>query len=202
MYSSGNNVSDCYWQADDGRVFGSARSGLVASPSTDAALAAWKLFGYAPQAWPRNEAGEQSDDALRAVLAPYGLFLTRKDAMQAAVNAKRDAVIAAGYRHNFGGSAGIRTLDQRDARDETAWLSVKLMAADMVAAGQGASTISIRDSSNATFTCSANVAVSAMSAMGVWRSEVSAWSWALKDEIAAADDEDLATIDINDGWPE
>lgn len=194
--------SNWYWTHADGRVFGSARAGLVSSPQSDVAFTAWKAAGGVPTPWPRNEAGEQDDDALRAVLAPYGLFLTRKDALKAAVNAKRDAVIAAGYRHNFGGSAGIRTLDQRDARDETAWLSVKLMAADMVAAGQGASTISIRDASNATFTCSANVAVSAMSAMGVWRSEVSAWSWALKDEIAAADDEDLATIDINDGWPE
>ena len=92
---------------------------------------------------------------------------------------------------------------QRDARDETAWLSVKLMAADMIAAGAGSTTISMRDAANATFSCSATVAASAMSAMGLWRSRVSDWSWALKDEIDGTEHQAaLDAVDIDEGWPD
>ena len=125
-----------------------------------------------------------------------------KGAASAAVNARRDAIIGGGYRHNFGSTAGIRTLDQRDAKDETAWLTIKINAMEAVAAGAGALPIPIRDAGNETFEVSAAVASAAMTAMAQWRSAVSQRSWDLKDEIeAAADQAALEAIDIEADWP-
>ncbi|WP_139802576.1 hypothetical protein [Aurantimonas sp. 22II-16-19i] len=139
---------------------------------------------------------------MRGVDMAAALVADHRDCLLAAINARRDAVIAAGYQHNFGATAGIRRLDQRDARDDTAWLSVKLLASDLIAAGQGSQAIQIRDAGNETFSTSAETADAAMSAMGVWRSAVSSHSWTLKDAVnAAADEAALDAIDITEGWP-
>ena len=126
-----------------------------------------------------------------------------KAAKAAAVNAKRDAVIAVGYRHNFGGSAGIRTLDQRTEMDAINWLGLKGVADAMIASGNGSEPIGIRDASDETFSSSATVVSSAMVAMGIWRSSVIAHSWVLKDAIAISlDAQHLSQIDLDAGWPE
>ncbi len=122
---------------------------------------------------------------------------------RAAVNALRDQTITGGYQHNFGASAGIRTLDQRGSEDAINWLGLKGVADALIADGQGAETIAIRDAADETFVASATVVSSAMVAMGVWRSSVIAHSWTLKDAIAAAEDEAaVAAIDIAAGWPD
>lgn len=139
-----------------------------------------------------------------AFLAPSGPALDAlKASMSATVNAKRDAVIAAGYQHNFGGSAGIRTLDQRGAEDAINWLGLKGVADAMIAAGNGSDPIAIRDAGDETFTSSATVVSSAMVAMGVWRSSVIAHSWALKDAVSSAGDKvAVDALDLGAGWPE
>ncbi|MFY0735603.1 hypothetical protein [Aurantimonas sp. NFXS3] len=138
-----------------------------------------------------------------AVLAPSGPGLKAlKDSASSAVNAKRDATIASGYRHNFGGSAGSRTLDQRTELDAINWLGLKGIADSAIAAGHGSAPIAIRDANDDTFDASANVVSSAMVAMGQWRGAVMARAWALKDAIReAADETDLEAIDIDAGWP-
>lgn len=64
-----------YWIASDGRLFGSARAALVAEQH-DAAFAAWTEAGGVPTVWPRDEAGEQTDAALAAMLSPHGLAVS------------------------------------------------------------------------------------------------------------------------------
>ncbi len=126
-----------------------------------------------------------------------------KDDRRAAVNVLRDQTIGSGYQHNFGASAGVRTLDQRGSEDAINWLGLKGVADAMIADGQGAETIAIRDAADETFTASATVISAAMVAMGMWRSSVIAHSWTLKDAIAAAEDEAaVAAVDISAGWPE
>lgn len=124
-------------------------------------------------------------------------------AKASAVNAKRDAIIAGGYQHNFGGTAGIRTLDQRSAEDAINWLGLKGVADAMIAGGNGAEPIGIRDAGDETFSSSATVVSSAMVAMGIWRSTVIAHSWVLKDVIAGAENEAaVKAVDVELGWPE
>lgn len=134
---------------------------------------------------------------------PSGPGLAELQAAKAsAVNAKRDAIIAGGYQHNFGGTAGIRTLDQRSAEDAINWLGLKGVADAMIASGNGSEPIGIRDASDETFSSSATVVSSAMVAMGIWRSSVIAHSWVLKDAIAISlDAQHLSQIDLDAGWP-
>ncbi|MEP9372627.1 hypothetical protein [Mesorhizobium sp. KR1-2] len=63
---------DWYWRADDGRIYSSAKQALV-----DAENADFLDFGKRAKAtrWPVDDNGEQSDDALAAVLTPHGLRL-------------------------------------------------------------------------------------------------------------------------------
>jgi uncharacterized protein DUF4376 len=58
-----------YWLADDGRVFSSERQVIV--DENDSNYIAWKANNTATQ-WPRDDAGNQTNDALQQVLAPYG----------------------------------------------------------------------------------------------------------------------------------
>jgi hypothetical protein len=57
-----------FWLADDGRIFSSEQQILVAS--TDPGYVAWLEF-YQPTPWPRDDADNQTDAALQAVLDPY-----------------------------------------------------------------------------------------------------------------------------------
>lgn len=146
------------------------------------------------------------DDPIERDAAGTWVCLSALDRARAAraskVNARRDQLIGGGYQHNFGGTAGIRTLDQRGAEDAINWLGLKGVADAMIAAGNGSDPVEIRDAGDETFTASANVVSGAMVAMGVWRSSVIAHSWTLKDAIAvAADEAAVAAVDIEAGWP-
>lgn len=65
--------ADWYWQAEDGRVFSSARMEVV--DADDEAFAAFLAAGGFATQWPRDEEGEQTDAALHQVLAPHGLWV-------------------------------------------------------------------------------------------------------------------------------
>jgi hypothetical protein len=58
--------------ADDGRVFGSAKQTIVDAADTD--YVKW-LESQTPSPWPRDIAGEQTNDELQAVLRPFNLFV-------------------------------------------------------------------------------------------------------------------------------
>lgn len=190
---------DWYWRASDGRLYSSAAQDLV--DENDATFTAWTDAGGLPTTWPRNDAGTQTEAALVDVLTPYGIYVSRKAAKSAAVNAKRDAILADGYHHPFGGTIGTRILDQRGPEDTSNWIALKLMAQDMNSDGQGDTLLPIRDANNATFQAKASVIEGAMGDMGKWRAGILGRSWALKDAIAAAADQAaLDAIDIDTGW--
>lgn len=69
------NPSDWYWQADDDRLYGSARQALVADVEDDEEYEAWSGDGNSPTRWPSDDVGVQTDAALQDVLSPYGLAL-------------------------------------------------------------------------------------------------------------------------------
>lgn len=140
-------------------------------------------------------------EASEEQLAP-ARFIASKAILATSVNDRRDAVIAAGFAHDFGEGVGVRVLDQRGPADETAWLGLKLMTSELVAADAGETPVSIRDAANGTFECSAAVASQAISAMGAWRAAVSKRGWDLKDAVSAAENQnELDEIDISSGWP-
>lgn len=64
---------DWYWLAADGRLYGSKRQDFVEEPDTDEAYQAWRNAGNTPSAWPKDESGVQSDQALQDLLAAYDL---------------------------------------------------------------------------------------------------------------------------------
>ncbi|PYE87390.1 hypothetical protein [Phyllobacterium leguminum] len=64
---------DWYWRADDGRVFSSARQAIV--DADDEEYLGWRNDARQPTPWPLDDAGQQTDAALQAVLTPFGLYV-------------------------------------------------------------------------------------------------------------------------------
>ena len=187
---------------DDGAVTATERhQGIPADALEIDAASATLLTDDRPVRWTDTGPWRWTGSALERYTP--ALTLDQAKAMKAAaVNTRRDQVIGGGYQHNFGGTAGIRTLDQRSESDAINWLGLKSLADALIAAGSGAQAMPIRDAGDETFSASANVVSSAMVAMAEWRSAIMSHSWALKDQIAAAIDEATVTaIDIETGWP-
>lgn len=65
-----------YWLREDGAVFSSDRSTVVAGSDPD--YAAWTTSGRRATPWPRDASGAQSPEALQAVL-PAGLYASLDD---------------------------------------------------------------------------------------------------------------------------
>jgi hypothetical protein len=61
-----------YWLADDGRLFSSKSQTLVAADDPD--YVTWDVT-YDATRWPVDDAGEQTDAALQAVLEPHNMFV-------------------------------------------------------------------------------------------------------------------------------
>lgn len=151
----------------------------------------WEAFINEPGAWLWDAAKQERVAVVETLDA-------LKAAASSTVNATRDALIAGGYHHPFGGTIGTRILDQRDARDETAWLVVDRRASQLPAD----TPFPLRDARNDTFVTTAGGAVNAMGAMADWRLAVSLHSWQLKDAVEAAQSvKDLNKIDLSAGWP-
>jgi hypothetical protein len=125
-----------------------------------------------------------------------------RDQANAAVNAKREAVFAAGFLVS-GGALDGQHLQLRNADDKANWLIVDKNARAAVAAGAGdAPLIPIRTLENQTVTVTPNQALAVLAALESWGGAVMAHSWTLKDAItAAADEASLAAIDLDAGWP-
>lgn len=65
------NPFDWYWRSANGRVFSSARGMVV--PADDTVFSTWMEDGTQPTVWPRDDADQQTNAELYAVLAPYGV---------------------------------------------------------------------------------------------------------------------------------
>lgn len=125
-----------------------------------------------------------------------------RDQANAAVNAKREAVFAAGFLVS-GGALDGQHLQLRNADDKANWLIVDKNARLAVAAGAGdVPLIPVRTLENQTITVTPNQALAVLAALESWGGAVMAHSWTLKDAItAAADEASLAEIDLDSGWP-
>lgn len=121
----------------------------------------------------------------------------------AAVNAKREAVFAAGFPVS-GGALDGQHLQLRNADDKANWLIVDKNARLAVAAGAGdVPLIPVRTLENQTITVTPNQALAVLADLEAWGQAVLARSWALKDQNDAAEDEAglTAPADIEVGWP-
>lgn len=116
-----------YWKADDGRIFSSIRSAIVAAD--DATYQAWLAAGFAPTPWPRDTAGNQSTAALQEVLTPYGLFAD----LTAYANAKQWKIAVGGHSVTINGAAVFF------ATDETSFSLITGKAARLQLSGAPAS---------------------------------------------------------------
>jgi hypothetical protein len=133
---------------------------------------------------------------------PEPTLAERKAAMTAATKAKFGQIMLDGYAHNFGGSAGWRTLDMRDADDKANWTLLLIKCQGLNAAGAGSTSVTIRSQDNETFATTASTALTAMQAMLGWGEAAFARKWALEAEIEAVSTEaELTAIDINANWP-
>lgn len=65
--------ADWYWLAADGRVFSSAR--LMTIDGGDEAFLAFLASGGFATQWPCDDEGEQTETAIRQVLAPFGIWV-------------------------------------------------------------------------------------------------------------------------------
>jgi hypothetical protein len=66
------NPFNWFWLADDGRIFGSAKQLIV--DATDPDYIAWTGTNVATP-WPRDIAGNQTDQSLQDVLTSYNLWI-------------------------------------------------------------------------------------------------------------------------------
>ena len=85
------NIYNWFWLDSSGRVYSSAKQAVVDEKDKD--YSAWQAAGNPPTPWPKNDAGEETDEALAAVLAGYGLkmfpptFAETKEALKSRVDA-------------------------------------------------------------------------------------------------------------------
>lgn len=66
-------ATNWYWRAEDGRIYSSAGQTII--NEKDKNFLAWQEAGYLPMPWPKDSEGKETDAALAAVLAFYGLKL-------------------------------------------------------------------------------------------------------------------------------
>ncbi len=121
----------------------------------------------------------------------------------AAVNAKREAVFAAGFPVS-GGALDGQHLQLRNADDKANWLIVDKNARLAVAAGAGdVPLIPIRTLENQTITVTPNQALAVLADLEAWGQAVLTRSWALKDQNDAATEAgDLVSpAELETGWP-
>lgn len=130
------------------------------------------------------------------------VLANRKEARRAEVSAKVAEIFGDGFVVPSGPMQGA-VLQVRDSEDRTNWLTSQASYSTAVAMGHGdVVNASFRCADNTTHVVSYRDGLQALLAMAAWGAAVMARSWALKDEIAAA--EDLITLDAIDvlaGWP-
>jgi hypothetical protein len=68
-----NHPSFIYWLADDKRVYSGPQQLIVTEADPD--YVAWLAAGNVVNPWPRDDAGNQTNEALQDVLTPYSMFV-------------------------------------------------------------------------------------------------------------------------------
>lgn len=122
---------------------------------------------------------------------------------QAAISARRDEVMAAGFVPATGPVAGHR-LQTRNLDDRTNWLTSQAAYSAAIAGGHGDVVgAEFRTVDNQTIPATYAEGLATLLAMAAWGKTIMGHSWNLKDAVAAAETfADLDAIDIEAGWPE
>ena len=90
------NPQNHYWVKADGTIYSSEAMGIIAAD--DAAYLEWLDRGGKPTRYPLDEAGNESEAELAAVLAAHGLFVSARAKREAEILAELDALDAATTR--------------------------------------------------------------------------------------------------------
>jgi hypothetical protein len=85
-----------YWRKADGTIVSSAAQGIV--PADDSAYVAFLTADGTPTPYPKDEAGEESEAELAAVLKPYGLHVSQGAARHEEILARLAEIDAASIR--------------------------------------------------------------------------------------------------------
>ncbi|ORE87750.1 hypothetical protein [Aurantimonas sp. 22II-16-19i] len=149
-------------------------------------------------------------DGVEVVAVPAGVVVTPGETMPemdlagqkamlcGGIDTRRDAIIAAGYQHNFGAAAGVRTLDCRTIEDQANWLALHGLWSAM----DPETMVEVIDAGNDVFETSAATGALAVRSLGQWKSALIIHARNLKNAaLAAADALALAAIVVDDGWP-
>lgn len=181
--------ADWYWRRDDGAIFASARQAIV--DEAEGGYAAFVADGNQATRWPVDDAGQQTDAALRDVLAPYGLALTRAETMLAALADRR-------WRAEVGGItvAGLAVPTDRTTQDRVDQI--------VKAYDDGDITGEVDFKAGGVWVTLSEAELRAIKAAGAQHIQACfSHERALAEAIAAAeDDAALDAIDIETGWPQ
>ena len=85
------DAKNWYWLGSSGRVYSSAKQSIIDEKDKD--FSAWQAAGNSPTPWPKNADGNETDEALAAVLVANGLqmfpptFAETKEALKSRVDA-------------------------------------------------------------------------------------------------------------------
>lgn len=134
--------------------------------------------------------------------AEEGMRLTvAKRALNAQVNEKLAAVMAAGFTPATGPLAG-HTLQLRDLEDRANWQDSRRRYKEYVDEGAGELPgATFRTAANVNVGCTFAEGLQALNDMEAWGWRMMMRSWTLKDQVKAASDRAaLDAIDINAGW--
>jgi hypothetical protein len=85
-----------FWRKADGTIFSSAAQGIV--PDDTPAYVAFLAGGAVPTPYPKDEAGEESEAELVAVLRPYGLHVSQGAARREEILTRLAEIDAASIR--------------------------------------------------------------------------------------------------------
>ena len=105
------NPADWYWNGAPG-LYGSARNGLVETPSTDPAYQAWiAVPGNIATAWPSNSSSQLDAVLISAGLSPTGLTALTATQLAAYANAHQWALATGGFTVTIASTARMFMTD-------------------------------------------------------------------------------------------
>lgn len=135
---------------------------------------------------------------------PAPAELPAREAKLAALDERFAAVMAAGAPHDFGTleDPDPQTLQVATEANRVDWLVFDSAAQKAIALGAGDQpcTPPLRTTSNANRSVTWAEGSAIVAQMTVWGMQQRARYWAVKDAIAAAAEDELDAIDVDEGW--
>lgn len=122
-----------YWKASDARIYSAGAQDIV--DSSDADYQAFLAGGLAPAQWPVDQIGNQTDEAMAALISQWGLSLNPKAALVKYATDKQQSIAQGGFEvdANPGGSPLLVSVDTSPAYAN--YLSSAAQLAQLMLAG-------------------------------------------------------------------